>query len=323
MSSAVPGRQRPLVLAGMPRSGTTWTMRVLAADPSLYALMEPDNEARSAPAIWAKRHTGRYPVLRPGDRDGANHWLWSWVMDGAPQSRRLDAARLLLRAVRPEEHRRFYQGRPAPLMRLAGIMGARPRHQPVPALAGKRLLVKTVYVPLAVEWLASEFDVDVLVLFRHPGNVLASWISLDLPDRFVRLDEHPDIRRQVDQGRMPPPGPDPFERLVWQVGVLSLALEEAAGHHPTWVVRTHEELCIDPSATFQRLYAELGLTWNEQAQRYLAENDRPGEGFPTQRVASDQGDGWKSRLTPVQIDTMQRVLSQFHLNTWSQQDFVP
>src|SRR6202035_122847 len=60
MTSPQPGRTRPLLLVGMPRSGTTWTMRVLASDPSLLAVMEPDNEVRSAPAIWAKRGSGRF-----------------------------------------------------------------------------------------------------------------------------------------------------------------------------------------------------------------------------------------------------------------------
>ncbi len=61
-----PGTARPLLLVGTPRSGTTWTMRVLEADPSLLPLMEPDNESRSAPAVWAKRALRSVPG--PGPR---------------------------------------------------------------------------------------------------------------------------------------------------------------------------------------------------------------------------------------------------------------
>ncbi len=52
-------------------------------------------------------------------------------------------------------------------------------------------------------------------------------------------------------------------------------------------------------------------------------NDRPGEGFPTQRVSADQSDGWKHRLDPSQIATMQRVLARFPLTTWAPDEFVP
>jgi hypothetical protein len=299
-------------------------MRVLEEDPSLFPLMEPDNESRSAPAIWGKRRSGRFPVLSPGDGDAELRWLWSWILDGAPQSDRLKMSAPVLRAVRPGGRRRFYQGRVSPLMQLAGVLGTRPPRRRAPALDGRRLLVKTVHLPLAVEWLASEFDVDVLVLLRHPANVLASWISLDLNDQFARLDQQPSIRHRIDElGTIPPPGTDPLERLVWQIGVLMLGLEEAAAAHPGWVVRTHEELCVEPAVQFRRLYAELGLTWTEGAERYLSNNDRPGEGFPTQRVASDQPDAWKARLTPAQVESLRRVLSRFPLTTWTAADFEP
>jgi hypothetical protein len=298
-------------------------MRALAADPDLRSVMEPDNEVRSAPAIWAKRRTGRYPVLRPGDHDDRLAALWAWVMDGAPQDARLRVTDQMLRAVRPSENRRYYQGQFAPLMRLAGMVGARPHHRTATDGPGGRVFVKTVYMPLAMEWLTSRFDVDVLVLLRHPGNVLSSWISLDLNDRYVRLDREPTIRRMVADGELPPPGPDPFERLVWQVGVLDLALERSLARQPTWVHRTHEELCVDPVARFRELYAELGLRWNPRAEEYLVSNDRPGEGFPTQRVSADQSDGWKRRLDPSQIATVQRVLARFPLTTWEPDEFVP
>jgi hypothetical protein len=313
----------PLVLVGIPRSGTTWTMRALAADASLHGVMEPDNESRSAPAVWAKRRAGRYPLLEPGDGEPEYHRLWEWILGGAIQTPRLNVAATALRAVRPAGRQRYFQGRFSALMEVAGAIGARPPRPPVLPFAGQRLLVKTVHAGLAVEWLASEFELEVLVVLRHPGNVLASWISLDLTDRFVRLDEQPRIRHRVAAGAMPPAGTEPLERMVWQIGVLSLALEEAASRHPSWVVRTHDELCVDPAARFRQLYADLGLTWNERVEHYLSVNDRPGEGFPTQRVASDQPDAWKTRLTPMQIDVMQRVLATFPLSTWTQSDLAP
>ena len=324
MTSQPTASKPPLLLVGMPRSGTTWTMRALAADGSLHGVMEPDNESRSASAIWAKRRAGRFPVLDPGDRDPEYRRLWEWILAGADQSPRLKIAGTTLRAVRDGGRRRFYHGRFSPLMQLAGAIGAPPRRPPGHPLVNQRLLVKSVHLPLAVEWLASEFDVEVLVLLRHPGNVLASWISLNLLDQYVRLDENPRIRSRVSvAGSIPPAGPEPLERMVWQIGVLTLALEDALSRHPTWRVRVHDALCVDPPAQFRRLYSDLGLTWNEGVEQYLTTNDRPGVGFPTQRVASDQPDGWKSRLTPMQIDVMQEVLSRFPLSTWSAQDLTP
>ena len=89
------------------------------------------------------------------------------------------------------------------------------------------------------------------------------------------------------------------------------------------MVRTHEQLCREPAQEFRRLYAELGLAWNEEVEAYVVENDRPGKGFRTRRVAADLPGDWKKRLTQHQIDEMQRVLARFPLKTWSDDDFDP
>ncbi len=329
-------RRRPLVIAGLPRSGTTWTLGTLQRDPNLFPLKEPDSEADRASAIWAKRDIGRFPVLAPGDRNETYRLLWAWILDGAPETLRLRVGGKILEAVSPPamgkasrlrslpvmERRRYLRGGFSPAMWLAGAIAAHPPVHPNPDVDGRRLLIKTVHAPLALDWLGSEFDIDVLVLLRHPGSILASWISLDMDAQYVRFSEVPAIRRLADGWGVPPPGPDHLERIIWQVGVLLTSLEKAAGHHPDWVVRTHEQLCRDPAQEFHQLYTELGLEWNGQAESFIVDNDRPGKGFRTRRVSADLPGDWKRRLTPHQIAEMQRVLAQFPLKTWSADDLA-
>ena len=59
---------RPIVIAGLPRSGTTWTQRVLGTCPGTIRVPEPDNEDKYPAAIHAKRALGRYPCLTPGQQ---------------------------------------------------------------------------------------------------------------------------------------------------------------------------------------------------------------------------------------------------------------
>jgi len=68
-----------------------------------------------------------------------------------------------------------------------------------------------VHAPLAIEWLASEFDVDILVMLRHPGSILASWISLDLNDQYVPLHRRPDIQALTAAWGVPLPGDEHLE----------------------------------------------------------------------------------------------------------------
>jgi Sulfotransferase family len=322
MSATARSQSRPLLLVGIPRSGTTWTMQVLGADPNLNPLLEPDSEGTSAPAIWGKKDAGRFPALQPGDHDERYRGLWSWILDGAPRSLRLRVAAQILRPVQPPGRTRFLQGRRVPFMTIAGAIANHPRSGTRSELPNHRLLVKSVHAPLAIEWIAEEFDVDVLVLLRHPGNVLSSWLTLNLNEQFVHLEENPAVRtRLLNPWGVAVPGPDPLERMIFTIGVLSTALEAAASRNPRWLIRTHEQLCNDPGEEFKNLYADLGLTWSKAVEGFLAGNDRPGEGFRTQRVAAELPDNWKRRLTSHQVAVMQRVLSQFPLRTWTPEDF--
>jgi hypothetical protein len=311
------------VIAGLPRSGSTWTKQIVECDPSLVSLMEPDSERHRASATWAKRRAGRYPVLAPGERDDDYHQLWSWVFDGVPEGPRLKLADKILRGVGPAELDGFLRGGGSVKMSVAASIARHPRGHRDHRLDGRRLLVKTVHAPLAIEWLAEEFDIDVVVVLRHPGSILASWLDLDFVDRYVAFEERPALGHLVSSWGVPLPGPDQLERTIWRIGVLITALEMAMAHNPSWTVRTHEQLCGEPVAEFRRLYADLGLAWNPQAEATLADNDRAGKGFRTQRLAAELPDDWKRRLTPHQISEMQRVLAWFPLRTWTADDLSP
>jgi hypothetical protein len=315
-----PTDQPPLVIVGMPRSGTTWTKQVLECEYSLHSLMEPDSEGHRVSAIWGKRLAGRFPALAPGDQDAAYHRLWSWILNGAHESPRLRLAAQVQRVVRPPEMNRFLEGRLSPTISLTAAMGSRPRPRRNPVLDDHRLLVKTVHAPLSIEWLASEFDIDVVLILRHPGSILASWISLDYIDQYVPFQTMPGVRRLAEEWGLEQPPSDHLSQTIWRIGILMTALEQAAAKHPEWVVRTHEQLCRSPSKEFRGLYDELGLQWNDAAEACLVENDRPGKGFRTRRLAAELPDNWKQRLTAHQIAEMQRVLSSFPLKTWSTDD---
>lgn len=313
---------RPLVIVGMPRSGTTWVKEVLETDPSLYSLMEPDSEGHRASAIWGKRRAGRFPVLAPGDRDDAYRTLWAWILDGAPETPRLRVAAKVLHTVKPAPRKQFLRGGRSSTMSLAALLGARPAVHRNPVLTEHRLLVKTVHTPLSLEWLAAEFDVDVLVVMRHPGSILASWIALDYNDQYIGFCDREAVRALAASWGVPMPGTDHLDRTIWQIGVLACALEQAVSRHPTWTVRLHEDLCRQPSTEFRRLSGEVGVEWSEEAESTLAGSDRPGQGFRTQRLAAELPDDWKRRLTTDQIDALRRVLDGFPLQTWSASDFT-
>jgi hypothetical protein len=181
-------------------------------------------------------------------------------------------------------------------------------------------VVKSVHAPLALEWVADRFDPVVVIMLRHPLNVVASLLELGLPDRDRQLDADPVIRDRL-MGPLgiaaPAPGASDAARSAWQVGLLTTSLEAAAARHPSWVVATHEDLCIEPVEKVRALCERVGLPWSPDLERHLATSDRPGTGFSTNRVRSDEPARWRTRLSPEQLDEIVPVLRRFPLTRWT------
>ena len=312
---------KPIVIAGLPRSGTTWTMSALGTSPGVRTTFEPDNEEQHPAAIHAKRHLGRYPVLRPGDVNRPFHRLWTWILDGAHEGIR---ARTALHLLSPGRRDRTFDHKPDLVTWTAGTVARDPRPGGGGHRSGsERVVAKSVHLQLAVGWVADNFDVETLVLLRHPANVLASWMEMNLRiSSSTILETRPDIRaRYLDRWGVPLPGPDRVEQLSWRIGLLSAALDEVLSENPHFHVRRHEALCADPHVEFRKLFDELGLTWTDRTDTYLSDHDNPGEGFSDFRVAAGLSRAWQKKLDDDQLATLRRVLAWFPVTQWGEHDF--
>lgn len=65
------------------------------------------------------------------------------------------------------------------------------------------------------------------------------------------------------------------------------------------------------STQFHELFAALGLRWTDAAQRDLARSNRDAQGLVTMRVAGDQPERWRKRLTGDQVREISGVLASF------------
>jgi hypothetical protein len=170
-----------------------------------------------------------------------------------------------------------------------------------------------------MEWLVERYSPKVVVVLRHPLNVVASylelgWLHAGLHDRglFRARDLAPWIPRL-------PADASPVTRMGWQIGLFGAVLREAAERHPDWETVSHEELCREPEAGFRRLYRALDMEWTEAAEEFLAASDRPGKGIATNRVTREQPGRWRHRLTYAQVGEVRRALDGFPVPSWEEE----
>lgn len=307
---------RRLLMVGMARSGTTWIANGLGRCAGTSFVHEPDNDLHHVHAMAAKARLGRYPVLRPGDRAPAYARLFETAFTDPRPDRWGEARRALSRRLAGDDPAAVarvmtdgdgpwpWRLRAAALVTTPPAPGGRP--------PGPRL-VKTVHAPLAADWLLTTLRPDAaFVVVRHPANVIGSWRDLGWSLRTLPWRSEAMWRDHGPPGESPGPSEpeDGLVRAAWQFSLIANALLAAADRHGLPVV-DHEEVLEDPSSRMADLAASLGLRWTEEATAWVREHDRPGVGYELQRVASEERQRWRSRLSEEELRVVADVIRRF------------
>ena len=292
------------VLAGLPRSGTTWLAEIVAADPAVRLVHEPDNPGVDPYAHVAHADLPRLPELGSTDAaPPAYEQLWDVALAGGwPDSGfRRSAAHQLRRF---GGHVRTPHALRPPAFSLAARF-VRPATAPV--------LVKTTRAYLSLPWLARRADATTVV-WRHPLNLVPAWQEqrwsgvLAARSGVVQ-------RRFADTAAWPPP-PE-VERpgaaaIAWAVAVLGAIVLEDAARLGLPVVH-HESACVDPEAALEILVGTLGRPVGAVHRRALARHDRDGSGFATVRRRTAEPERWIDRLSADDLDVVQATIERIAL----------
>lgn len=273
---------RPILVTGMPRSGTTWVGRMLCAGDGAGYLNEPFNLATSP-------GTFRIPV---------DHWYP--YISAENEHRFLPQVAAAFRFEYPLRREiarcRTRNDLLHTLKSWRQFVGAR----------GRRPLVKEPHAVFSAAWFADRLGSDVVVTVRHPAAVVASWKRLGWSFDFANLLEQPALVRErlqpFEQAMRAAAGPeqDLVDRvaLLWRI-IYAYAAEEHASHPEFYVVR-QEDLSRDPVGGYRSLYAALDLPFTTEAAAAVA--------------ASSSSENPKETLVERPHET--RINSRANLGSW-------
>lgn len=274
------------LVVGVARSGTTWISQILAAHPDVTLVHEPDNEHVSPMASWGTARFGRAPSLRKGDE--------------APEYAAL--FRTAFRGRIPVRGRRL---RLASKLRVPAVAGLVPR-----AVKGDGLiLVKSVGAYLSLEWMIEQFSPSTIVLWRHPLNVLASWLEIGWRDADFATGL-PAIRERFEQTALWPPPANDVMGLAWSVCASMSVLLESAVRTPA-LIRGHEQNALQPREAVASMLDHLGLVWAPEIDEAIALRDAPGSGWVTERLAADEPLRWRDRLKNESVTDLRALIDRF------------
>lgn len=312
-----------IVVAGVPRSGTTWIGKVLSrADDMLYC-HEPDNEHGNLLGYIYKQRLPRFPYVPPGDpRKNSLYHIFDSVVQGkylfgyGKSSRvikmllgiseeaveqEIAAKEALLNPADEDSFQPAVSGRVrSGLARLLVKLPLCLKRSP----EAPKILVKSVHCILALPYIQQHFGVEIVLVLRHPANIVLSHRKLANPDMHRNLCNQ---QKLVNDYLAPfkenlAALDHPLEKAGAQVGAFYYVLGRQLADHPEWHLVRHEQFCREPATAFKQLFERLGLSWSAEIEERISGLNKEGEGYDYRRIAEKQIDKWKRELSSAHME---------------------
>jgi len=265
-----------LLIAGSPRSGTTFLAELLNQIPRSAILFEPEHvqqvpQAKQAGLTW---HT---------IKDPHEHW---------------------------PEGRRFFER----VLRGELITSWTVSHVPLArALAPRTWIVKFVDANFMLGWIAANFPVrPPVLLVRHPCAVIASqlrrgWSNPHPPRLKGFLARHPQFTDYLETLREP----TEFAAALWSMQTYAPLILPKPW---PFVLITYERLAEDPRRELERLFEAWQMPMPDGiVERALRPSGTTDTGSALAAGADPSG-AWRKSLSTSQIDAILRVIQTFGLD---------
>jgi hypothetical protein len=295
---------KPVLVTGAPRSGTTWVGNMLAASSQLYYIHEPFN-----------------PDYRPGP--GICN-----IKFGHHQT-----------YITETEEERYYK----PIKRMiegkynfpAGFLACRSitdikkvwRQQTVfreHRQQNRFPLMKDPIALMSAGWLGRRFDINVVVMIRHPAAFVASMKRLNwgfdpsrwalsqpllMRDYLFPLED--ELNRQMNsRGSI-------VEQtaLLWKVAYFVVSKYKT--QYSDWIYLRHEDLSRNPVHGFEQLFKTLGLTYTDGVKNKVDEysnESNPSHSSGAEKLlklnSKEVVSQWKSALSAAETMRIKEIVGE-------------
>ena len=332
--------KKPILIAGLPRSGTTWIGEIISTDKNIRYYYEPDNEKINSYAYYFKKTVHRFPFRLAESSSDDYYYLWKNAFSGIPL-RKLNTLlfKLFYRSNVPHIEAEignktgfiyidqemkdvndgtwrvpFKQEEHIILSALAKIFirkkTAKFKHQ---------IVIKSVHSPLCLEWIDFNFSPKIVIVLRNPFALYASYKRLFMPDAFRNILSQNNLKSFMHDrlGIDSIPKNGIAEEAIFQIILVYKILAGQLKSNNHWNFISHDRLCFNPVEQYKALYSNLGLHFDSAVENKLNDLNTSGGGFIPKRIGKDQPMKWKKELTQKEVD-----LIKFWMRELDAKDFI-
>jgi hypothetical protein len=297
--------KKNILVTGSHRSGSTWTGNVIAKAQKVRYIHEPFN-------IGKNRKDYKTPFT---------YWF-EFLIDGPTKHQRESKAYI----------QSFYEVfHINNLKRFSKVRSVKGLYKYLADLKGRitdRTIIKDPIAIMSTEWIYMNYNIDVVVLIRHPAAFVASlkvkdWqydfnnylsqpnlMNTYLKDYQETIDDFSKNKKDIiDQGI-----------LLWNTIHETIAYYQKK-YKNEWYFVKHEDLSIDPISEFNKMFSKLNLILDSKVENYINETTNGSEQSDFKRNSAKNIKTWKNRLSDDEIERIKigtgNVWNKFYTdNDW-------
>jgi hypothetical protein len=312
--------QKPILVTGSHRSGSTWVGKMLAKSSSVGYIFEPFN-LKHRPGICKAKFDYWFPYITYENESSfyqAVKDTLSFKYNLAEEIKAVDSIIDGLRLIRDYSSffkNRFYQLRP---------------------------LIKDPIAFFSAEWLAEKFDMDVVILIRHPAAFVGSLKEKDWYFDFSHFLNQPLLMRdylskfESEISRCSQENCDIVEQgiLLWKIFYSTVL--EYQNKHKNWIFIKHEDISANPVVEFETLFDKLNLEFLESIKQQITEYSSQAiknellknaslpliwSEVETRRNSIANIYSWKKRLASAEIEKIRTEVEDISSLFYSDEDW--
>lgn len=313
---------KPIFVTGAHRSGTTWVGKMIAASPRIYYIQEPFNyEFPPRPGISRTRMPYSFTCVSEenaslyySDLRNTLACRYNFFAEYAALRSLKDVLRMLKDS--------FY------------VTNSRFSH--------KKPLFKDPLAVFSAEWLAETFNMDVIVMIRHPAAFASSIKRLNWKHDFSHFLRQPRLMEEylapfaAEIADFAAHEHDILEQaaLLWKI--IYYRVSHYKRLHSDWVFLRHEDVSMDPLHHFEYLYKRLGLDFSDRVQAVIREyssSSNPSEAKTQGEITQvdttivDKRDSkvaissWKKKFTGTEINWLREQVEDIAQEFYTDNDW--
>ncbi len=293
---------KPILVTGSHCSGTTWVGRMIAVSPDVTYIHEPFNVNHDR-GICSARFDYWFTFISEQNeaqyqRDFEDTMALRYSLQGL--SGITGGLKGISRAAR--NYTRFRKGR----------------------LQNNRPLLKDPIALFSADWLSATFDMDTIVMIRHPAAFAGSVKVKNRSHPFshflnqpLLMDEHLGaFRDEITYFSKEERPLIEQSALLWKL--IHFMILKYKKTHPHWLYIRHEDLSIEPTKGFAGLYRQIGLDYSAQVSEVIETyssgqaSKKSSSEYRYKKINRESGSNiqkWKERLTD---DEIRLLKSQVH-----------